>query len=148
MNSGWLAGSQHMEPQSRLQSDGDIFDTSHISRLIKPEISLEGIWGSCEGFHVQCTCACLCVCVYSGCMSGGCAESETETEKTFTALTLRDLPLVGERLANMTSWTSHLPFTWLKSSVVTSSQRHLSPHLLKQGYQNDAQTMITCTLCL
>lgn len=122
-----------MEPQSRLQSDGDIFDTSHISRLIKPEISLEGIWGSWEGFHVQYACACLCVCVYFGCMSGGCAESETEKEKTSTALTLRDLPLVGEHLANMTSCTSHLPFPWLKSSVVTSSQWHLSPRLLKAG---------------
>lgn len=60
MNSGWLAGSQHMEPQSRLQSDGDIFDTSHNSRLIKPAISLEGIWGSWEGFYVQCACVCVC----------------------------------------------------------------------------------------
>lgn len=76
---------------------------------------------------------CVCVCVYFGCMSGGCAESETEKEKTSTALTLRDLPLVGEHLANMTSWTSHLPFPWLKSSVVTSSQWHLSPCLLKAG---------------
>lgn len=42
VNSGRLAGSQLLEPQSQVQSDGDIFDTCHICRLIKPERSLEG----------------------------------------------------------------------------------------------------------
>lgn len=49
---------------------------------------------------------------------GRCTESEREKEKTLTALMLRDLPLVWEYLANMTSWTGHLPFTWLKSNMV------------------------------
>lgn len=53
MNSGGLAESQHVEPQSWLQSDEDIFDTSHISRLIKPEIAQEGFGGGeVGGLHV------------------------------------------------------------------------------------------------
>lgn len=47
-----------------------------------------------------------------------CTVSETEKEKTLMALMLRDLPLVWEHLANMTSWTGQLPFTWLKSNMV------------------------------
>lgn len=60
---GWL-GASTWSPQSQLQSDGDIFDTSHISTLVKPEISLEGFWG--EVGRVPCV-----VYVCGGCVCGG-----------------------------------------------------------------------------
>lgn len=88
------------------------------------------------------------VCVYFV-YTWGDVQEVRQRKRKLDSISTKRLPLVWERLAHMTYWTSHLPFTWLKSNLVHfKSAARLTMSLLKQSSQNYAQTTIACTLYL